>query len=119
MRSRAGLACAAALAIAGCGREREPSQQACAEILATRLPAARVVAAAADATTAALEFEVGAWWRDAARGRLACSFEAQPGRGLRLRAATLDGVAFTSSELLVANVDLLLAEMRRSAGPPD
>ena len=112
---RGWLACAAALLSAGCERGWEPSVEACAQILATRIPAARVIAADSDAGPAAvLDFEVGTWWKEQQRGQLACSFEEQPGGGLRLRAAALDGQAFTSAEVTVVNADLLLADMRRA-----
>lgn len=115
MRWNASLACAALLWGAGCGRDSTPSIAACAEILAARAPAARVVAAEHESyTSVALDFEIGRRWREQVRGRLACEFEAQPNGGLRLRAAALDGVPFTNAELTVVNADLLLAEMRRA-----
>ena len=119
-RSRGRLACAVAALLAGCSSDTAPSIAACAEILAARAPSARVVATVSDSVTeAALDFEVGSWWKEAARGRLACSFEEQPAGGLRLRAAVLDGQPFTSAEVTVVNADLLLADMRRAAETGD
>jgi len=102
-----------------CERAIAPSVEACSAILARRIPAARVAAAESDATHATLDFEVGGdWWTDPERGLLACTFEEQPNGGLRLGEATLDGVAFTASERTVINVELLLADMRRSVDEP-
>jgi hypothetical protein len=103
-----------------CDRAIAPSVEACSTVLARRIPAARVVEAGGDATHATLDFEVGVgWWTDPERGQLACTFEQQPNGGLRLSEATLDGVAFTASERTVINVELLLADMRRSVEEPD
>lgn len=116
MRCRRGLlACAVTVLAAGCDRGWAPSVDACAQILATRIPAARVVAAASAAgADAELDFEVGTWWKVEQRGHLACSFEEQDGGGLRLRTAAIDGQPFTSAEVTVVNADLLLADMRRT-----
>jgi hypothetical protein len=103
------------LVASACERAIAPSVEACSGILARRIPAARVAAADADVTHATLDFEVGGdWWTDPERGQLDCTFEEQPNGGLRLNHATLDGVAFTASERTVINVELLLADMRRS-----
>jgi hypothetical protein len=123
---RSWLAWGAALAFAaGCGRATAPPIAACSEILAQRVPTARVVDHVAEAEfDAVLDYEIGSWWRrwePPVPGRLACSFEEGPRGELRLRAATLDGVALTSAEITVINADLLLASMRRAgraaAGP--
>jgi hypothetical protein len=112
------LACGVAVLVAfGCGRDVAPPVAACTDILAMRVPAARVVDQVADEELgAALDYEVGSWWRrweEPVTGHLACSFESGPRDTLRLHAATLDGVAFTNAEIAVINADLLLAEMRR------
>jgi hypothetical protein len=119
-RRKGRLASVALLLMAcACTRAVSPSVEACAVILARRIPAARVVASGTDASAqTTLDFEVGAWWRDAQRGRLACVFEEHAGGGLRLRTATLDGVAFTDNERTVVNADLLLADMRRMGTAP-
>ena len=95
MRRSGLLAWGALLLVASaCGRELAPSVEACAEILARRMPTARVVETEADASThVTLDFEVGEWWKRPQRGQLACSFEEQASGGLRLLDATLDGVA--------------------------
>jgi hypothetical protein len=107
--------CAAALFALACARDREPAVELCSEILTRRFPAARVVEEASDASSAAVAFELGDRWKALPGGRLECRFdEVGSGGGLRLRAATLDGVALTTAELTVINADLLLADMRRA-----
>lgn len=105
--------CAAALLALACARDREPTAEACTDILARRFPAARVVEEASDASSAAVAFELGDRWKALPGGRLECRFDEVRNGGLRLRAATLDGVAFTTAELTVINADLLLADLRR------
>jgi hypothetical protein len=119
MRRTRRLACVAALLVASsCGPGVEDSVRACTEILARRIPPAHVTTGSADSQLdAALDYEVrGDWWRwdDAVQGHIACAFEAGPRGGLRLRAATLDGVDFTRAEVTVINADRLLADMQRA-----
>ena len=120
MRRRTRWICVvAALAAAGCGRGWNPPVEACAQILKTRLPDARVASIAIQAADgASLDYELGAFWDDPKHGTIECSFEPQPDQGLRLRAAALDGQPFTAAELTVINADLLLAAMQR-AGSSD
>ena len=106
---------AALLGTAACERVQAPSVEACAEILARRIPESRVVeAVATEGAQVTLDYELGRWWDDPEHGSLVCSFEELANGGVRLRDATLDGVAFTDNERTVINVDLLLADMRRS-----
>lgn len=107
------------LVTSACGRERAPSVEACAEILARRIPAARVVEARSDAEVhAALDYEIGEWWKSRERGRLECAFEEHAGGGLRLAGATLNGVALGATEVTVINADLLFADLRRAGAGP-
>ena len=118
MQRSAFLACGALLLVtAACGPAREPAVEACAGILARRLPESRVVEAVSDgAAQVALDFEIGGgWWEHPEHGSLDCSFAEQPNGGLRLQDATLNGVTFSDNERTVINVELLLADMRRSA----
>jgi hypothetical protein len=111
------VAAALSLAALGCASRVEPAAEICALVLARRLPAARVVTAVAapPALEAAIDFEVGGgWWTQPSRGSLRCAFEAGERGSLRLRGATLNGVAFTRAELTIVNADLLLADMRRA-----
>jgi hypothetical protein len=99
----------------GCGRAWNPSVEACAQILKTRIPEAHVASIAIDAADgASLDYEIGRFWEDPRRGSIACEFETQPNGGLRLRAAALDGQVFTAAEVTVINADLLLAAMQRA-----
>lgn len=119
MRGELWIACAATLLASACGRERAPAVEACAEILARRVPAARVVEARSDvAIHAALDYEIGEWWKSRERGRIVCAFEEHPGGGLRLARATLDGVALGATEVTVINADLLFADLRRAGADP-
>lgn len=103
------------LVASACGRERAPSVEACTEILTRRIPAARVVEARSDAAVhAALDYEIGEWWKSRERGRLECAFAEHPGGGLRLASATLDGADLGATEVTVINADLLFADLRRA-----
>jgi hypothetical protein len=106
----------AAVSIAlGCGRAWNAPVEACAQILKTRIPAARVASIAIDAPDgASLDYEIGRFWEDPRRGSIACEFETQPDGGLRLRAAALDDQILTEAEVTVINADLLLAAMQRA-----
>jgi hypothetical protein len=110
------LACLTAwLLAAACSARVEPAAELCAQVLGRRVPAARVLEAAAapDSLRAAVRFDVGgSWWEEGVAGRLDCAFEIGERGSLRLRAASLDGVALTSAELTIVNVELLLADMR-------
>ncbi|MBS1106369.1 MAG: hypothetical protein H6Q91_1871 [Deltaproteobacteria bacterium] len=107
--------CAAALFALACAPDREPAVELCTDVLTRRFPEARVVEATSDASDAAVAFELGDRWKALPGGRLECHFdEVGSGGAIRLRAATLDGVAFTTAELTVINADLLLADLRRA-----
>lgn len=106
----------AAVSIAfGCAREWNAPVEACAEILKTRIPEARVASIAIDAADgASIDYEIGRFWDDPRRGSIACEFELQPDGGLRLGAAALDGHVFTEAEITVINADFMLAAMQRA-----
>ena len=107
--------CAAALFALACARDREPAVELCTDVLTRRFPAARVVEATSDASSAVVAFELSDRWKALPDGRLECRFdEVGSGGALRLRDATLDGVALTTAELTVINADLLLADLRRA-----
>ena len=104
-----------ALAGLACAPTPDPAAVLCGQVLARRMPDARVVASSASALDAELRFEQGGDWRtEPERGRIECTFEHGERGSLRLRSARLDGAALTRAELAVVNADLWLSDLQRA-----
>lgn len=107
----AAFTCAAALWLA-CGEETATPVELCAALLASKLPAAEVVAILPQPPDR-LELAYAMTADDEVRveGRLACELERSRLGGPRLRAAVLDGRPLSETELVVRNSNLLLDEL--------
>jgi hypothetical protein len=111
MRHQRGLpvACACLIVGLGCARERDVVTDLCASVLSQKRPDARVVEAAPALDRSRIVYEL-----HDARGSIECRVEAPESGGLRLASVALDGEPITAAELTTLNVELFLADLRRS-----
>jgi hypothetical protein len=105
-------ACAlGALALLGCGGDRDPATQLCLRILERKLADFRVIEVTAKPQQDWSRIDYKTRERS---GFIACEFEASDSGSLRARSVAVDGEPLTAAELVTINADLFLADLRRS-----